>query len=101
MVELHSQGNLIRMPQNLKKDILHDSKASKCVSIPFGTKSAQNAQELIFDARNIPMGKAFMKLMADNPDFTAGQLALMALDNVNSAAAVNGIEKLSKKMEDK
>lgn len=47
------------------------------------------------------MGKAFMKLMADNPDFTAGQLALMALDNVNSAAAVNGIEKLSKKMEDK
>ena len=101
MIELRPQDNLIRMPQNSKNDASHDSKISKCVSIPFSTKSAKNAQELIFDTKNISMGKAFMKLMSDNPDFTAGQLALMALDNVNSAAAVNGIEKLSKKMEDK
>lgn len=101
MVKLHSQDNLIKIPQNPKNSTSREPRLSKSISIPFDVKSAQNAQGLIFDARNIPMGKAFMKLMADNPDFTAGQLALMALDSVNSEAAVKGIRKLSKKMEDK
>lgn len=48
MVELHSQGNLIRMPQNLKKGILHDSKASKCVSHTFWNKKRSKCPRIDF-----------------------------------------------------